>query len=96
MARPARGRGRGRLGQVPRKDKESSTSEPHRGRKSVENLISEAVEACHEDTDEGIQKLLEEWEEEIKQGSEIEEDMENERALVPDPGNTRGRIMQFK
>lgn len=62
----------------------------------VEHLITEAAEAYHEGTDEGIQKLLEEWEEEIKQGNEIEEDMENWRTLVLDPGNPRGRITKFK
>lgn len=39
---------------------------------------------------------MEEREEEIKQGSETEEDMDNWRILVPDTGNTRGRITQFK
>jgi len=42
--------------------------------------------------DEGIHKLLKEWEKGIKQDSEIEEDMNNWRTLVPNPGNTRGRI----
>lgn len=54
MARPAKSRGRGRQTQVPRNEKELSTSEPRRGRKSVERLISEAIKAYHEGTDEGI------------------------------------------
>lgn len=39
---------------------------------------------------------MEDWEEEIKKESETEEEMENWRTLVPNPGNTRGRITQFK
>ena len=52
----------------------------------VEQIISEAVVAYREGMNEGIQNLLEEWEEEIKQGSETKEEMENWRTLVPDPG----------
>lgn len=64
--------------------------------KSMERIIREAFEAYHEGTEEGIQKILDEWEEEVKQGSEIEEDMDDQSKLVSDPSNTRGQIMQFK
>ena len=66
------------------------------GKKSVEHLIIEVTKAYREEMDEGIRKLLEEWEEEIKQGSETKEYMDNWRTLVLDPGNTCGRITQFK
>lgn len=62
----------------------------------MENIISEAVEAYHEGTDEGIWKLLEEREEEVKHENKIEEDMDELRTLVPDSGTLKGRITQFK
>lgn len=58
MAQPMRGQGRGRRGWEPRKAKDSSTSKPHKGRKSVEHLISEVVAAYQEGTNEGIHNLL--------------------------------------
>lgn len=48
------------------------------------------MEAYREGTDVGISKLLEELEEEVKQGSEREEEMDNYRTLLPNPENTRG------
>jgi len=45
---------------------------------------------------EGIHKILEEWEEEVKQDSVKNEEMEDRRTLVPDPGNTKGKITQLK
>lgn len=92
MVCAARGRGRGRKGPTPRKDKGPSTSETHKGQKSIESLIIEAAEAYREGTIVGIRKLLKEWEEEVKQGSEMEEEMDNWRTLVPNPGNTYGSI----
>lgn len=77
MARLARGRGCGRCGRETAKAKDLSTSEPCRGRKYVEHLISEVFVAYQEGTDIGIRNLLEEWEEEIKQNSETEEEIEN-------------------
>lgn len=67
-----------------------------RGRKIVERLISEAEEAYHEGIDDNTHKILEEWEEEVKQESNTNTEMEDWRTLVPDPGNTTGRITQFK
>ena len=54
------------------------------------------MKAYHEGTIASIQKLLEEWEEDVKNGSETEEEMDNQRTLVLDPGNTCGKITQFK
>lgn len=39
---------------------------------------------------------MEDWKEEVKQESDTKEELENWRMLVPDPGNTIGRITQFK
>jgi len=49
------------------------------------------VTYCDE-TDVGIRKLMEDWKEEVKQESDTKEELENWRMLVPDPGNTIGRI----
>lgn len=72
-----------------------STSEPRCGRKLVERLISEAVASYMEGMDAGILKILEEWEEKIKQEDEFEEEMENWKGVILDPRNTRGRLNQF-
>lgn len=96
MDHPGKRHGCGRWAQVPKKEKELSTSEHCRGRKSVERLISKDAEAYCEGIDEGIQKILEEWEEEVKQHSETNAKMDDQRTLVPDLGNTRGSIAQFK
>lgn len=66
------------------------------GRKSVERLISESTGAYREGTNQEIQTLLEEWEAEVKQESEADTELKDWRVLVPDLGNTRGRITQFK
>jgi len=63
---PKKGWRHGRWSREPRKDKDPSMCEPRRGRKLVEHPISEVVEANSEGMDEGVQNLLEEWEEEIK------------------------------
>lgn len=80
----------------PQTDKGLNTLENPRGRKSVENFISQVVAAYHKGMNDGIWKLMEQQEEEVKQESEMEEEMENWRTLVPDLGNTRARITQFK
>jgi len=92
MTRPARGRGRGRCGREPTPTNELSTSEPRRGREPVECLSSEAIATYREGTYASIRKLLEDWEGEIKHEGESKEEMENWRAVIQDPGNTRGRI----
>lgn len=73
IARATRGRGWGRRGSAPRTDKGSSTSEARRGCKLVECLIVEAATSYRDGMDAGIQKLIEDWEADIKQESESEE-----------------------
>lgn len=70
IAHMVRGCGHGWRGLASQKDKQLSTSRPCRGIKIIKHLIIEVTEAYHEGNDEGIQKLLEEWEDEVKQGSE--------------------------
>lgn len=66
MACPAKSHGHGRRAQETRRDMKPSTSETHIGRKFVEILINEVTEAYCEGTNEGIHKILEEWEYEVK------------------------------
>lgn len=92
MAREARGHRCGRIGPTARIEKGSSTSKARRGRKSIEHLIIEATTTYRDGSDVGIQKLLEDWEEEVKKESKTKEEMDNWRMPVPDPRNTRGII----
>lgn len=96
MARPARGRGRRKRGREEPRGADPGTSEPRRGIKPVERLIHEATIAYRVGTDTGIRKILEDWEEQIKEEADSEEEMEVWREVIPDPRNTRGRLTQFK
>lgn len=77
MARPTRGHGWGRRGLTQWTRKGPSTLKARRGRKHVENLIVEEAATYPEETDEGIQNLIEDWEEEIKQESEPDEEIDD-------------------
>lgn len=71
-------------------------SEACRGRNPVENLIVETTSTYQDEMYEGIQKMIENWEAKIKQESELEEEIDDWGMMVPDLGNTCGRITEFK
>ena len=75
---------------------ELGPSDAQRGMKSIKRLISEAKIAHREGINEEISKLLEDWEEEVKQESEVDTKLDDWRVLIPEPRNTRGKITQFK
>lgn len=72
---PARcGWGRGNKGPEPRVTKRSSRAEGSRGRKPAKKFIAEAATTYKEETDEGIRKLINDWEDQVK--NELEPDDE--------------------
>lgn len=96
MASTTRGHGHDRRGSTHRANKRSSMLEGRMGCKPLEHLIAKATTTYWDEMDEGNRKLIDDWEAEIKQGSEPEEEIDDWRTMVPDPWNTRGRITQFK
>lgn len=94
MARPARGRGR-RGGKNGPRPKDLGTSEQKKGRRPMDETVGEAAKAYMEGTDAGIQKIIEEMEDRILE-EDSKDEMEEWKDLIPDPGNTKGRLSKFK
>lgn len=95
MARATRGRGpRGRGNSAPR-SQDMGTSEKRMGRRPMDKTVKEAARAYKKGTNEGIRKIIEKMEERIME-EDSEEETEEWRDLIPDSGNTRGRLFQFK
>lgn len=67
MAQPTKSRGCGRRPQATKMDTELGLSKARRDTKFVERLISDATIAYREETNEEIHKMLEDWEEEVKE-----------------------------
>lgn len=63
-----------------------------RGHKAAESIIAEAAETYKEEVDEGIQKLIYWWEDQVKNELEPDDEIEVWRTMVPDLGTTRGWI----
>jgi len=61
----------------------------------MRKTVQEAERAYKEGTDEDIRKLIQELEENIKE-EYSETEMEEWGDLIPDPGNTRGRMTLYK
>ena len=99
MACSRRGRGRGGRGcpnQPSRNNPTISTpAAQRRSRKTMRKTVQEAERAYKEGTDEDIRKLIQELEENIKE-EYSETEMEEWGDLIPDPGNTRGRMTLYK
>lgn len=76
----------------------SSPQSKPRGRRPTIEIIQEAAMAYHENTSEEIQQLIEKWEADINKQVETEMEMATEewKDLILDPGQTRGRLTQFK
>ena len=55
-------------------------------------MIQEVAKAYHENTLEEIQKLIEKWEADINRHVETNMDTKEWRGLIPDLGQTRGRL----
>lgn len=66
-------------------------------RKPVANLINEVASTSREGINEEISRLIEEWEAHMNhKESATEIEMEDWKILVPVPGHSRGRVIQFK
>lgn len=62
-------------------------------RKPVSSIINDVGTAYHEGTSEEIRQLMEEWEADLNRQTDMMEiDKEDLRAMVLEPGHTRGRI----
>ena len=95
MDRLALGRGHGRRGREEPQGANPGTPEPRYGRNPLERLIHEAMTPYRVRTDVGIRKILEDWEEQIKEEVDSEEEMESWQEVISDPGDMRGRLTQF-
>lgn len=67
-----------------------------RGRRPVIDVIQEAAKSYHENTAEEIQNPIEKWEADINRHEETKMHNEEWRGLIPDMGQARGRLTQFK
>lgn len=72
-----RGCDRGSRGPTSWAAKRLSMMEGHRGRESAKNLIAEAAVAYRDETNEGIRKLIDDREVEIKHEREPDEEIED-------------------
>lgn len=61
----------------------------------MDETVREATKTYKKGTGKGIRKIIEEMEERIME-KDSEEEMEEWKDLIPDPGNTRGKLSQFK
>lgn len=61
------------------------------GRKPTSRIIDEATQAYHASSSKEVKKLIAVWEEEIWQTVEdFDLDLDEWKAVTPDPGHTRG------
>lgn len=95
--RAGRGRGRGSRGRswTKRKREEQETTPVRKYRKTLTKKIQNAEKAYCENTNEDIRRIIQQLEEEATQG-QSDSEMEDWDYLLPYPGNTRGRMTQYK
>lgn len=93
------GRGRGRhnrgRGRPAGKQEEREPSPARKYRKTLEKKIQFAEQAYRENTNKDIRRIIQDLEEEVAQAQSGSE-MEDWEYLLPDPGNTRGRMTLYK
>ena len=95
--RAGRGHGRGSRGRrwAKRKREEQETAPARKYRKTLMKKIQHAEKAYCENTNENIRKIIQQMEEEATR-AQSDSEMEDWEYLLPDPGNTRGRMTQYK
>jgi len=93
-ARRGRGRSSRGRGRSEGKRERSESILVRRYRKTLKR-IQYAERAYSENTDEDIRRIIQQMEEEATQGRS-ESEMEDWEYLLPDPGNTRGRMTLYK
>lgn len=74
---------------------EGVTGTVRRVRKSIGKKVQFAERAYCENTNQDIRRIIKQLEEEVIQG-QSESELEDWEYLLPDPGNTRGRMTLYK
>lgn len=77
------------------KQEEHTTSSVRKSRKTLGKKIQFAERAYCENTNKDIRRIIQQLEDEATQG-QSDSEMEDWEYLLPDPGNTRGRMTLYK